>query len=147
MSERFDIAQLGRRLAAIREHRRLTQAGLGAAIGRTGKSISSYEHRRSAQAMLAHLDDIAAALDCKRADLLAPPDAPLPQLRRAARPARRRQRDQTPASTGASAAIPRRSIAQARARRRRRSPGIRVAQALFCAGLPVTPRPHAGAAA
>jgi len=72
---------IGKRIAAIRNNRGMTEKELGAAIGRTGKTISAYEHGKVGAAMIAHLDDIALALHCNRRDLLAPPEAALPRIK------------------------------------------------------------------
>jgi transcriptional regulator with XRE-family HTH domain len=71
-------AEIGRRIAAIRKHRHMTERQLGDAIGRSRQAIWFYEHGIVGAALLAQLDAIAAALDCTRDDLLAPVDAPLP---------------------------------------------------------------------
>jgi transcriptional regulator with XRE-family HTH domain len=76
------ILEIGQRIAAVRNHRNMTGEQLGDLIGVSRKEISAYEHGRIGPALLARLDDIARALHCKPADLLKPPDAPLPRLPR-----------------------------------------------------------------
>jgi transcriptional regulator with XRE-family HTH domain len=82
----IDIEQVGRRLVAIRKDRNMTEQQLGDVIGVSRSEIWQYEHGRI-RVVLLRLGDIARALHCKRADLLQPLDAPLPQLpRRGFRP-------------------------------------------------------------
>jgi len=67
----------GRRLAAFRADRGLTQCELATAIGKTRATVSHWEAGR-AYARSRDLAGIARALDCRIRGLLAPVEAPLP---------------------------------------------------------------------
>jgi transcriptional regulator with XRE-family HTH domain len=82
---------IGRRLAAIRNSRGLTQDELAAAVGKTRGSIGHLEAGRVADVGVLVLCRIADALGCGLRDLLAPVGAPIPPLR----PERRRRRGAT----------------------------------------------------
>ena len=71
---------IGRRLAAIRGHRLISQAELARAVGVTKALIGHYEHGR-AEIGASRLEQLATALHCKAADILAALDAPLPRIR------------------------------------------------------------------
>jgi transcriptional regulator with XRE-family HTH domain len=68
---------LGHRLAAIRRDRGLSQAELGAAIGKSKHTISGWGHGLY-DIRLAEADACARALHCRLKDLLAPLEAPIP---------------------------------------------------------------------
>lgn len=70
--------RLGKRLAMIREHRHQSQAELAAAIGVTKSAISQYERGRIT-IKASRLEELARALHCRSADLLAPLNVPLPR--------------------------------------------------------------------
>jgi transcriptional regulator with XRE-family HTH domain len=73
-------AVIGKRIAQIREHRLMTQAALGEAIGVSKYAIYHYEHgHRRITAKVLEL--LAAALHCTLKDLVAPPEAPIPRIR------------------------------------------------------------------
>ena len=69
--------RIGKRLAAIREHRRMSQADLAAALGVSKAAIGHYEHGR-VRLTVPRLEQLALALHCRVADLLAPLDTPVP---------------------------------------------------------------------
>jgi transcriptional regulator with XRE-family HTH domain len=75
-----DQGRIGKRLAAIREYRFMSQAELAQAIGVSKGLIAHYEHGR-AEIGASRLQQLATALHCRAADLLAPLDAPLPRAR------------------------------------------------------------------
>jgi transcriptional regulator with XRE-family HTH domain len=80
---------IGKRLAAIRQHRRLSQAELAAMVGASKSAIYHYEHG-NARIWPSLLSALASALRCRISDLHAPLDAPLPEVkfrRRVRRPA------------------------------------------------------------
>jgi transcriptional regulator with XRE-family HTH domain len=66
---------IGKRLAAIRQHRRLSQAELAAMVGASKSAIYHYEHG-NARIWPSLLSALASALRCRISDLLAPLDAP-----------------------------------------------------------------------
>ena len=68
--------RIGKRLAAIREHRRISQAELAAALGVSKAAIGHYEHGR-VRLTVPRLEQLARALHCRVADLLAPLDTPV----------------------------------------------------------------------
>jgi transcriptional regulator with XRE-family HTH domain len=70
------MSAIGRRLSWIRKRRRLSQAELAAAIGVTNSAISQYESGR-VTIKVPRLEQLAQALHCRVADLLAPIHAPL----------------------------------------------------------------------
>jgi transcriptional regulator with XRE-family HTH domain len=78
LSVKLTSDTFGRRLAKIREHRDLTQFELGAAVGQSKQTISAWEHDRTIEITRADVSKCARALGCRRADLLAPVEAPLP---------------------------------------------------------------------
>jgi transcriptional regulator with XRE-family HTH domain len=69
---------VGRRLAAIRRDRGLTQAELGDLVGKSKQTISALEHGRHG-ITLADAMKCAEALGCHLRDLCAPLDKPLPR--------------------------------------------------------------------
>jgi transcriptional regulator with XRE-family HTH domain len=71
---------IGRRLAAIREHRMMSQSELAATIKVTRGAIWNYEHGY-ADIKSPRLDELARALYCRVEDILAPVEAPLPRAR------------------------------------------------------------------
>jgi transcriptional regulator with XRE-family HTH domain len=79
MAQRIDPI-IGRRLAAIRAHRMMSQTELGAAIGIGKNAIWHYETGR-VEISPGRLESLAEALHCRVSDLLAPLDAPLPKIR------------------------------------------------------------------
>jgi transcriptional regulator with XRE-family HTH domain len=84
---RLTSDSVGRRLAAIRTDRGLTQAALAAAIGKSRQCVCHWE-RGSSDLRMSDLHRLAEALDCRLRDLLAPPEAPIPSLH----PRRKRRR-------------------------------------------------------
>jgi transcriptional regulator with XRE-family HTH domain len=60
----------GRRLAAIREHRGLTQAELAVAIGKSEQTIHDWESITLHPVPLSDLEQCAHALRCRVRDLL-----------------------------------------------------------------------------
>jgi transcriptional regulator with XRE-family HTH domain len=66
---------IGRRLAAIRRSRGFSQSALAAAIGVSKGLIALYE-TSGVEIKLSRLDELAAALRCKRRDFFQPVDAP-----------------------------------------------------------------------
>jgi transcriptional regulator with XRE-family HTH domain len=70
--------EIGKRLAMIRAHRRMTQAELAAAVGLTAPAISQYEHGK-VQIKATRLAQLARALHCRVTNLLEY-DAPLPRV-------------------------------------------------------------------
>ena len=68
---------VGKRLATIREHRRMSPTDLAAAIGVTKACDSQYERGRIT-IKATRLDQLARALHCRAGDLLHPIDGPLP---------------------------------------------------------------------
>jgi transcriptional regulator with XRE-family HTH domain len=79
----------GRRLAAIRKNRGLTQIELAKAIGKTRTAIGHWEAGR-AFIRGSDLAQVASALECRIRDLLAPPGVPIPPLWWPRRTAKRR---------------------------------------------------------
>ena len=71
---------IGKRLAAIRQHRRLSQAELAAMVGTSKSAIHRYEHG-NARIWPSLLSALASALRCQISDLRAPLDAPLPDVK------------------------------------------------------------------
>jgi transcriptional regulator with XRE-family HTH domain len=69
----------GRRLTAIRTDRALSQAELGTVLGKSKQTVCRWEHGLAINA--ADLTRCARALGCRRFDLLAPVDAPIPAAR------------------------------------------------------------------
>jgi transcriptional regulator with XRE-family HTH domain len=70
-------ATIGRRLAAIRVNRGLTQGELAVLIGKSKTSICCWEHGRS-EMRVGDAIGCARALRCRLRDLLAPVEAPIP---------------------------------------------------------------------
>jgi transcriptional regulator with XRE-family HTH domain len=68
----------GRRLAQIRKHRHLTQQQLGAAVGKSERTISDWENSQSVEIWIGDVAQCARALRCQVKDLLAPVDEPIP---------------------------------------------------------------------
>jgi transcriptional regulator with XRE-family HTH domain len=68
----------GRRLALIRQDRRMTQQELGAAIGKSRQTITHWENNPLFELCLSDVTKCAWALHCRPKDLLAPPGAPIP---------------------------------------------------------------------
>jgi DNA-binding Xre family transcriptional regulator len=60
---------IGRRMAVIRKHRRMSQGELAAAIGVTKSIIANWEHARS-RIPAPRLEHLVCALSCRLADLL-----------------------------------------------------------------------------
>jgi transcriptional regulator with XRE-family HTH domain len=103
---RLTSDSVGRRLAAIRTDRGLTQAALAAAIGKSRQCVCHWE-RGSSDLRISDLHRLAEALDCRLRDLLAPPEAPIPSLH----PRRKRRRsvshlDEAPAPRHSGLAWP-----------------------------------------
>jgi transcriptional regulator with XRE-family HTH domain len=75
-------AVIGKRIAQIREHRLMTQAALGEAIGVSKHAIYHFEqgHRRITVEVL---EQLARALRCKMKDLCMDPEAGPPLVRAA----------------------------------------------------------------
>jgi DNA-binding XRE family transcriptional regulator len=71
---------IGKRLAAIRQHRRLSQAELAAMVGASKSAIYHYEHG-NARIWPSLLSALASALRCRISDLHAQLDAPLPEVK------------------------------------------------------------------
>lgn len=74
------MQEVGRRLAAIRRSRMMSQTALAKAVGKSVKAIAHYEHGR-ADLRPAILNELARALHCRADDFLAPAEAPLPRVR------------------------------------------------------------------
>lgn len=70
----------GERLRQIREHRRVSQGKIAKAIGVSAGTIQNYERGRVA-ITTDRLQQLARALQCEPAELLASPAAPLPRYR------------------------------------------------------------------
>jgi transcriptional regulator with XRE-family HTH domain len=104
-------ATFGRRLAAIRSNRSLTQAELGAAIGASRQTISHWETCAGGEVQTRDIKKCARVLRCRVKDLLAPAAAPLPFLDRSLWSQTRRRLKRQLAKTGP------------RPRRARRTPG------------------------
>jgi transcriptional regulator with XRE-family HTH domain len=68
----------GRRLAAIRQDRGLTQLELGTVVGKSKQMICAWEHGMAIEIATGDVTKCARALHCRRADLLAPLEAPIP---------------------------------------------------------------------
>lgn len=68
----------GRRLAAIRKHRGLTQAALAYAIGKSRPTINRWESGTAIDIRTGDAESCACALQCRVRDLYAPADAPVP---------------------------------------------------------------------
>jgi transcriptional regulator with XRE-family HTH domain len=68
----------GRRLAAIRQDRGLTEAELGTVVGKSKTTICAWEHGATIDIAAGDVTRCARALRCRRGDLLAPLDAPIP---------------------------------------------------------------------
>jgi DNA-binding XRE family transcriptional regulator len=77
----MDRTSIGRRVAAIRKHRCMTQAWLADAIGVSKHVLVQVEHGCT-RVTLEVAVRIAAVLRCTIYDLLAEPDAPMPRLTR-----------------------------------------------------------------
>ena len=80
MEKRTVDPRPGQRLREVRQHREISPAKLAKAIGVSVGTIQHYEHGRvhiTAERLL----ELAAALQCEPADLLMPPDFPLPRYR------------------------------------------------------------------
>ena len=73
---RIDSATIGWRLRKIREHRGLTQAELGIAVGKSPPTVSAWESGMAIDD--ADITRCARVLRCRRSDLLGPLGAPLP---------------------------------------------------------------------
>ena len=73
--------RLGERLRQIREHRDISQGQLARAIGVSVGTIQHYEQGRT-HITTERLEQLSRALQCEPADLLMPPDEPLPRYRR-----------------------------------------------------------------
>jgi len=71
----------GQRLHQIREHREISQGKIAKAIGVSIGTIQNYEHGR-AHMTADRLEQLAQALQCEPADLLASPGTPPPRYRR-----------------------------------------------------------------
>jgi transcriptional regulator with XRE-family HTH domain len=73
-------AVIGKRIARIREHRLMTQAALGQAIGVSKHAIYHFEqgHRRITVEVLEHM---ARALHCRMKDMRMDPEAGPPLVR------------------------------------------------------------------
>ena len=71
----------GRRLAAIREHRGLTQAELAAAIGKSEQTIRDWENIIRHPVPLSDLEECAHAMRCSVRDLLGLIYDPIPPVR------------------------------------------------------------------
>lgn len=73
-------AAIGKRTTEMREDRGLTQAALAAAIGVSKYMICRFEHGHTRIA-IEYLEKIAAALQCRVENLLAPPGSPFRKRR------------------------------------------------------------------
>jgi transcriptional regulator with XRE-family HTH domain len=75
-------AAIGKRIAQIREHRLMTQAALGEALGVSKHAIYRFEngHRRITVKVLEHM---ARALHCRMKDMRMAPEAGPPLVRAA----------------------------------------------------------------
>jgi transcriptional regulator with XRE-family HTH domain len=74
--------QIGKRLAAIRRDRRMSEATLAAAIGVSKGLIWHYEHGLT-DVPTSRLVDLARVLHCRTDDIvMAPVEAPMPRVRR-----------------------------------------------------------------
>jgi len=71
----------GQRLHQIRVHREKSQGQIAKAIGVSVGTIQNYEHGR-AHITMGRIEQLARALQCEPADLLARPDSPPPRYRR-----------------------------------------------------------------
>ena len=71
---------IGRRLAELRLSRKLSQQQLAGAIGLSIGAIKHFEHCRTAISV-DRLLQLARALDCAPADILAPAGSPVPPRR------------------------------------------------------------------
>lgn len=71
-------ATFGPRLKLIREHRRLTQCALAAAIRKSKQTISVLQNSARIEIRLDDVKACARILRCSKEDLLAPITAPLP---------------------------------------------------------------------
>jgi transcriptional regulator with XRE-family HTH domain len=78
MRMRLDSTTFGRRLAAIRADRRLTQEQLGVAVGKSKRTIRDWENSLFVELWLGDVAQCARALRCQVKDLLAPFDEPIP---------------------------------------------------------------------
>jgi transcriptional regulator with XRE-family HTH domain len=78
-------AVIGKRIAQIREHRLMTQAALGEALGVSKHAIYRFEngHRRITVKVLEHM---ARALHCRMKDMRMAPEAGPPLVRAAPMP-------------------------------------------------------------
>jgi transcriptional regulator with XRE-family HTH domain len=74
-------ARLGKRLRQIREARGLSQGKLAHLIGVSVGTVQNYEQSRN-RIPADRIEPIAVELQCRPADLLLPPDSPLPPPRR-----------------------------------------------------------------
>lgn len=68
----------GQRLYQIRRHRKISQGRIAKAIGVSVGTIQNYEHGRVA-VTVDRLEQLARALQCETADLLAEPGSPPPR--------------------------------------------------------------------
>jgi transcriptional regulator with XRE-family HTH domain len=82
----------GRRLAAIRAERGLTQRELATAIGSSRQAVCRWENARAVDIRIGELCKLAGALDCRVRDLLAPFEAPIPPRASSPRRYRRHRR-------------------------------------------------------
>jgi transcriptional regulator with XRE-family HTH domain len=72
---------IAKRLHQVREHRHISQGQIAKAIGVSVGTVQNYEHART-HIPADRLEQLARALQCEPADLLAPPEAPPPRYRR-----------------------------------------------------------------
>ena len=70
----------GLRLHQVRQHRNISQGRLAKAVGVSVGTIQNYEHGR-AHITADRLEQLARALQCEPAELLAAPGSPLPRYR------------------------------------------------------------------
>jgi transcriptional regulator with XRE-family HTH domain len=68
----------GQRLYQVRQHRGISQGKIARAVGVSVGTIQNYEHSR-VRVTVDRLEQLALALRCKPAELLAPPGSPLPR--------------------------------------------------------------------
>jgi transcriptional regulator with XRE-family HTH domain len=71
----------GQRLHQVRQHRGMSQGRIARLIGVSTGTVQGYEHGRT-HLTVDRLVDLARALQCEPAELLAPPGSPLPRYRR-----------------------------------------------------------------
>jgi len=74
------MKNIAKRLHQVREHRQISQGRIAEAIGVSVGTIQNYERGR-VPITTGRLEQLAQALQCKPADLLAPSEAPLPHDR------------------------------------------------------------------